>query len=406
MPRAFLIVLDSVGVGASQDAAAYGDDGSDTLGHIAEACSTGRGDREGLRAGPLRLPNLATLGLGAAAHASTGRLPRGLETSAPLRGLWGYAAERSKGKDTPSGHWEIAGYPVPFDWGYFPQTVPCFPPELIEAIVEEASLPGVLGQKHASGTEIIAELGAESVATGKPIVYTSVDSVLQIAAHEEAFGLGRLLELCMIARRHVDTLNIGRVIARPFVGSATAGFERTGNRRDFAVPPPGETLLDTLAREGRAVVSVGKIGDIFAHRSTGTIVKGGGNMALVDKTVEAAGGLPDGGLLFANLVDFDSLFGHRRDIPGYAAALEDFDARVPELLRMLRPDDLLVITADHGCDPSWRGSDHTREHVPVLVFTPSAEGRPIGRRETFADIAASLARHLDVAPPLAGRSFL
>jgi phosphopentomutase len=316
-------------------------------------------------------------------------------------GAWGYGVETSRGKDTPSGHWEIAGYPVPFDWGYFPREIPCFPPALIDAVVAEAGLPGVLGQKHASGTEIIADLGAESIATGRPIFYTSTDSVLQIAAHEEAFGLARLMDLCRIARRHVDPLNIGRVIARPFVGRDGA-FERTSNRRDFAVPPPGDTLLDKLQAAGREVVSVGKIGDIFAHRATGTLVKGSGNSDLVDKILAALPRLPDGGLLFANLVDFDMLYGHRRDVAGYAAALEAFDARLPEILALLREGDLLVVTADHGCDPTAPGTDHTREHVPVLMAGPGLAPGSIGRRETFADIAATLARHLSVEPTGAG----
>jgi phosphopentomutase len=407
MARAILIVLDSVGIGGAADAAAYGDAGADTLGHVAEACAAGRADRAGLRQGPLRLPNLVRLGLGQAALASTGRLPPGLEGRAD-GGAHGFAAEASRGKDTPSGHWEIAGCPVDFDWGYFPKTVPCFPEALIEAITEEAGLPGVLGQKHASGTEIIAELGAESIRSGKPILYTSADSVLQIAAHEEAFGLDRLLTLCLIARRLVDPLNIGRVIARPFRGDAAHGFERTANRRDFAVPPPRATLLDRLAEAGRTRMSVGKIGDIFAHRSTGEIVKGRGaaptgNEALTDALLEAERRLPAGGLMFINLVDFDMIHGHRRDVAGYAAALEAFDRRLPEILARLGEHDRLVITADHGCDPTAAGTDHTRENVPVLIAGPGLEASDFGGRTSFADIAATLAAHLGVTPPEAGR---
>ncbi len=234
MPRALLIVLDSVGIGGAADAADYGDAGADTFGHIADACAAGRGDRPGLRQGPLALPNLAALGLDLAAEASTGRRP-GLAAAGPLRGHWGYGVETSKGKDTPSGHWEIAGVPVAFDWGYFPDTHPAFPAALSEALIREGGLPGLLGDKHASGTAIVDELGAEHVRTGKPIVYTSVDSVLQIAAHEESFGLDRLYELCRVARRLCDPLRIGRVIARPFVGDAENGFTRTGNRKDYAI---------------------------------------------------------------------------------------------------------------------------------------------------------------------------
>jgi phosphopentomutase len=403
MPRAIIIVLDSVGIGAAADADRYGDAGADTVGHIAEACARGEADRPGLRQGPLRLPNLVALGLGQACRLSTGRIPPSLEGDA-ADALYGYGIERSAGKDTPSGHWEIAGVPVPFEWGYFPQTVPCFPRDLIAGIVTEAGLPGALGEKHASGTAIIDELGAESVASGKPIFYTSADSVLQIAAHEEAFGLERLYALCVIARRHVDRLRIGRVIARPFVGTAAGGFTRTANRHDYAVPPPSDTILDKAQAAGRGIVTIGKIGDIFAHRGTGENIRGPDNATLIDATIAALARLPDGGLLFANYVDFDTLFGHRRDVAGYAAALEAFDQRLPALLAGVRRDDLLVITADHGCDPTWRGTDHTREHVPILVRDGHRAGS-IGARTSFADIGASVSRHLGLAHTDAGTAF-
>jgi phosphopentomutase len=380
--------------------------GADTVGHIAEGCADGRGDRRGLRQGPLILPNLAALGLGLACEASTGRVPPNLAPWGPLRGAWGYGVETSKGKDTPSGHWEIAGVPVAFDWGYFPNTAPAFPRELTEALIREAELPGILGDKHASGTAIIDELGVEHLQTGKPILYTSVDSVLQIAAHEESFGLQRLYDLCRIARKLCDSYSIGRVIARPFVGDAESGFTRTGNRKDFATPPPADTILDILTKAGRAVVTVGKIGDIFAHRGTGEEVKPHGNDACLTAALDAMRRLPDGGLVFANLVDFDTEFGHRRDIPGYAAALEAFDRRVPEIEAVLQAGDLAIITADHGNDPSWRGTDHTREHSPILCFGPAVAPGRIGRRESFADIGATVADHLDVPPPGAGRSWI
>jgi phosphopentomutase len=394
MTRAVLIVLDSFGIGGAPDAAAFGDEGADTLGHIAEACADGRGDQVGVRHGPLKLPHLSALGLGLAAQASTGRAPPGLDMPQPPRGLWGHAVETSKGKDTPSGHWEIAGVPVTRDWGYFPSTVPCFPKSLTDALIAKASLPGVLGNRHASGTGIIEDCGEEHLATGKPILYTSVDSVLQIAAHEEAFGLERLYRLCEMTRKEVDALNIGRVIARPFVGRSRADFVRTPNRRDYAMPPPGPTLLDVATAAGREVVSIGKIGDIFAHRGTGRIVKAVGNMALVDETLAAIRSLADDGLVVTNLVDFDTQFGHRRDIPGYASALEMFDGRVPELEAGLRPGDLVLLTADHGCDPGFRGTDHTRECAPVLAFGPGLDGGPIGRRASFADIGQTVAAHL------------
>jgi phosphopentomutase len=405
MPRAFILVLDSVGIGGAPDAARYGDAGADTVGHIAEACWRGRGDQAGLREGPLRLPNLCALGLGEACRIATGRVPPGLAPERPPRARYGSAVEISRGKDTPSGHWEIAGVPVLFDWGYFPDTVPCFPPEIVAELCARARLPGILGDRHAPGTAIIEELGAEHLATLKPICYTSADSVFQIAAHEEAFGLDRLTETCMIARSLLDPLRIGRVIARPFVGEDEASFRRTANRRDYSVPPPAPTLLERASAEGRAVVSVGKTADIFAHRGTGEVVKGHGNDALFDRTLEAAPQLPEGGLLFANYVDFDTEFGHRRDVPGYADALERFDRRLPELLGLLRPDDLLVVTADHGCDPTWRGSDHTREQVPVLAVGGGLEPGSMGRRRTYADVAATVSRHLGLPPPRAGTDF-
>lgn len=406
MARAILIVLDSVGCGGARDAAAYGDEGADTLGHIAQGCMDGRGDRDGLRNGPLRLPNLARLGLSHACEASTGAKLAGVPGPPFPSGRHGYGVEVSQGKDTPSGHWEIAGCPVPFQWGYFTALENSFPPELVEAIIAKGELPGILGNRHASGVGIIDELGQEHIRTGKPICYTSVDSVLQIAAHEERFGLERLYELCRKVRPLVDPLRIGRVIARPFIGDAERGFTRTGNRKDFAIPPPNETILDRLAAQGRAVVTVGKIGDIFAHRATGEEIKRFGNAAMVEAALVAWTSLPDGGLCFVNLVDFDTEFGHRRDVPGYAAALEAFDAMLPRLEAALAPGDIAVITADHGNDPTWPGADHTREHVPILAFGPGVGAGPIGRRESFADIAATLGQWLGIGTVGPGRSWL
>lgn len=404
MPRAFILVLDSVGIGSAPDAAHYGDEGADTLGHIAEQCARGRADIA-CRAGPLHLPHLVELGLGEAYRLAVGRVLPGLGAVGTPRGRFGCATEISEGKDTPSGHWELAGVPVAHDWGYFPREIPCFPADLIERLCQEAAISGVLGQRHASGTDIIRELGTDHMRSGKPICYTSADSVFQIAAHEQSFGLERLYDVCMVARRLLDPLNIGRVIARPFIGSGPCDFERTGNRRDYAVPPPCPTLLNLATAAGRDVVSLGKIADIFAHSGTGRVVKANGNAALFDCLVTARDTLADGGLLFANFIDFDSIYGHRRDPAGYAAALEAFDARVPELASGLRQGDVVIITADHGCDPTWRGTDHTREQVPVLAFGPGMVGGSIGRRATFADVAASAARHLGIEPPGAGSPF-
>jgi phosphopentomutase len=402
MARAILLVLDSFGIGAARDAERFGDVGADTYGHIARACAEGRGDREGLRAGPLVLPNLTRLGLARAHAGSIGTADPA--PGAAIEGAFGHAIETSKGKDTPSGHWELMGVPVTFDWGYFPATKPCFPKSLIDALIAEAGLPGVLGEEHASGTEIIARLGEEHVRTGKPIVYTSADSVFQIAAHEESFGLERLLETCRIARRLVDPLGIGRVIARPFLGASAATFKRTPHRRDFAVPPPEPTLLDRAKAAGREVVAIGKISDIFAGLGPTRVVKAAGNMALFDATLEALDTTADGGLILTNFVDFDMEWGHRRDVPGYAAGLEAFDRRLPELEARLRPGDLVIATADHGCDPTWRGTDHTREHVPVLAFGPGAGRRDLGG-VGFADVGATFAAHLGLEPGRHGRAF-
>ena len=405
MGRAIIIVLDSVGCGGAADAEAYGDAGADTLGHLAAACAEGRGDRSGLRAGPLKLPHLDALGLGLAMRASSGCAAPGFTTS-NQRGQWGYGVETSKGKDTPSGHWEIAGTPVAFDWGYFPFTIPTFPSALVDALVAEAKLPGVLANRHASGMPIIVELGEEHMRTSKPICYTSVDSVFQIAAHEETFGLERLYEVCRIARRLCDPLAIGRVIARPFVGRSAADFRRTANRKDLSIPPLPDNLLQRAAEAGRAVVSVGKIGDIFAHSHTGREIKGRSNDENVDLALRALRETADGGFIFVNLVDFDTEYGHQRDVAGFAACLEAFDARLPEIEAAMRPDDFCVLTADHGNDPTWRGSDHTREHVPILAFGGGVAPGPIGGRASLADIAATIAQKLVLAAPANGVSWL
>ncbi|MBW6423534.1 phosphopentomutase [Rhizobium sp. XQZ8] len=406
MARAFLFVLDSFGVGGARDAGDYGDLGSNTLGHIAEFCAAGAGDRADLREGPLNLPNMSSLGLLEIARLASGDYPPGMPMPERIFGLHGAADEVSRGKDTPSGHWEIAGTPVNFDWGYFPTEGDAFTPELIEAICREGDVPGILGNCHASGTEIIARLGEEHIRTGRPICYTSADSVFQIAAHEGHFGLDRLLKLCEVVRVLLDPLNIGRVIARPFVGESAETFERTGNRRDYSVLPPEPTLLDRLIRGGRSVHAVGKIGDIFAHQGVSRIIKASGNAALMDATLAAMDEASVGDLVFTNFVDFDMLYGHRRDVPGYAAALERFDLMLPDIHRKLQPGDLVVLTADHGCDPTWRGTDHTRERVPIMAFGPGIRSRSIGIRSTYADIAETIAEHLSIPGGQHGQSFL
>ena len=390
MKRAIILVLDSLGVGASADAAAYGDTGADTFGHIVEACAAGKADDE-RRQGPLQIPNLARWGLVQAAEASRGAsLP--IAKADEIIGAHGFAKELSAGKDTPSGHWEMCGLPVSFEWGMFPPQPNCFPQDLIDKLCAAAGIEGILGNCHASGTEIIKQLGEEHIRTGMPICYTSADSVFQIAAHEESFGLQRLYELCAIAKPLVDELNIARVIARPFVGDSAANFTRTANRRDLTTPPMQDTLLDVLQAHGKEVVSIGKIGDIFAHRGVDRVVKGKDNMALMDALLAEMQSQKEG-LLFVNLVDFDSLYGHRRDVAGYAMALEQLDQRLPELEAALGADDLVMVSADHGCDPTMPGSDHTREHVPVVFVGEGVTPVNLGARESFADMGQTLAQY-------------
>ena len=404
--RAFLLVMDSVGIGAAADAAAFGDKGADTLGHIAAACAAGSADVPGVRSGPLAIPNMNRLGLCRAAEAATGAHPDGIARIAAPDAVWAYAAEVSKGKDTQSGHWELAGLPVPFAWHYFPDTQPTFPADLTDAIIAQADLPGILGNKHASGTAIIAEMGAEHMRTGKPICYTSADSVLQIAAHEGAFGLDRLYEVCAIARRLCDPYPVGRVIARPFVGTQAGGFERTANRRDYAVEPPRPTLLDAVTASGHDVFAIGKINDIFVGRGITRVLKAPGNDRQFDRTLEAARAAQDGDLIFTNFLDFDQEYGHRRDVAGYAACLEAFDRRLPELSVILKPGDLVILTADHGNDPTHPGTDHTREYIPVLAFGPGIAGRDAGGLATFADIGQTIAVHLGLPELRHGTAFL
>ncbi|MEQ6291500.1 phosphopentomutase [Vogesella sp. GCM10023246] len=401
--RVIMLVLDSLGIGASADAAKFGDVGSNTLGRIARAAASGAANVG--RNGPLQLPNLSALGLAHACELSSGYFPEGMLRTAPLA-AYGYARELSSGKDTPSGHWEIAGVPVLFDWGYFHERDNSFPPELLAAIVREADLPGWLGNCHASGTEIIDRLGMEHMASGKPIFYTSADSVFQIACHEQTFGLQRLYQLCAITRELLAPYNIGRVIARPFVGDAPGRFVRTGNRKDLALPPPAATVLQKLAEAGGEVVSIGKIADIYAHIGITQALKATGLDELWQQTLAAMDTTPGRSIIFTNFVDFDSSYGHRRDIPGYARELEAFDARLPALLGRLRDDDIVILTADHGCDPGWPGSDHTREHIPVLCYGRQVAAGSLGERATFADIGQSVASWLGLPALAYGTSFL
>lgn len=396
--RVVILVMDSVGIGQAHDAAAYDDAGSDTLGHIVEAAAAGRADGAG-RSGALRLPNLDALGLGAAATASRGApLATPLGSDGPAQGAHAYAAPASTPKGSTGGHWEIAGLKTTTDWGYFgADPAQPYPAELLDRLVSECGLPGVIVVGRASGTAVIAEHGEAHRQSGCPIVYTSADSVLQIAAHEADFGLERLYEICEVARRLCDEYRIARVIARPFVGRTPADFTRTDHRRDFAMPPHEATLLDALSESGVDVITIGKIGDLFAHRGITTEYPVTELDRVFDQTVACLQEHSGPALIFVNFCDFDSKYGHRRDVVGYARELERFDRRLPEVLAVLGEGDLLVVTADHGNDPTFRGSDHTREYVPVLLAGAGVLPTDQGRRSSFADVGATAARHLGLA---------
>ncbi len=396
--RAIILMLDSFGLGGAKDSAAFGDEGANTFLHISENYKN------------LKIPNLKKLGLLEAAEHSCGlraKVDEEAKADFDLPSKYGYMKEISKGKDTSSGHWEMAGVPVTFDWGYFPAAYPSFPAELISAICEEAGIKGILGNKAASGTEIINELGQEHIKTGLPICYTSADSVFQIAAHEKYFGLDNLYKLCEIAFKHLKPYNIARVIARPFEGETAGEFKRTKNRHDYSVKPPKATVLDIVKEEGGQVISIGKISDIFAAQGITKAVKASGLKELWDNTLAEVKTAPQGSIVFTNFVDFDMTWGHRRDIKGYAEGLEYFDSRIKELVDILEEDDIVFITADHGCDPAHKGSDHTRENVPVIMFGKKVEPGYIGERNTFSDIAQTLAEYFQLdKKPENGKSFL
>lgn len=400
MKRVFLVVMDSVGIGGAPDAHTFfngdvPDTGANTLGHIAQACEAGQAE-EG-RSGPLQVPVLSSLGLGAALKAASGLEIAALD--ADLHGTWGVATEVSRGKDTPSGHWELAGLPVPWEWKYFERVEDSFDAELIAAVAKAAGSDGILGNCQAPGTAIIETFGAEHMRTGRPICYTSGDSVFQIAAHEEAFGLERLMQLCADIAPLLHERRVGRVIARPFVGDEVIGFTRTPRRRDFAIMPPEPVLSNWVQDAGRATFAVGKIGDIFTMQGFNEVRKGT-DAELMLHLADLVRDAPEGSLTFANFVEFDSVYGHRRDVAGYARALEWFDREIGVVIGQMREGDIMVLTADHGNDPTWIGTDHTRERVPVLVAglgagTLGQNGGHMG----FKDVAAFVAAHLGVEVP-------
>ena len=390
MARVFLVVMDSVGIGGAPDADKYfngdiSDFGSNTVLHIAEYMRK--------RGRPLKLPQLNALGLGSAIHHSAGIRHPDLPIEPDAN--WAVGQESSRGKDTPSGHWEIAGMPVTWDWHYFKDKTNSFPTEIINLICQIAQVDGILGNKHASGIKIIEEFGQSHVETSMPICYTSADSVFQIAAHETVYGLDRLYDLCEKLSPAIHNLNVGRVIARPFGGSKEEGWERTKNRRDYAMLPPSSVLTDWVKASGGKTYAIGKIGDIFSMRNIDSNVTGTDRdlMWQLQKHIEFA---EDGSLIFANFVEFDSLFGHRRDPIGYAKALEWFDTGIADVVRNLLEDDLLIVTADHGNDPTWSGTDHTREQVPVLLLGKTDF---IQSGIELSDVATLASKHLGVAIP-------
>lgn len=398
MARAIVMVIDSFGIGFSPDAKTFGDEGANTLANLATEYFEQTGKK-------INLPNFSAMGLIAACEQASGREFPYLGQS-PKKGAFGYAQEISSGKDTPSGHWEMAGVPVLFDWGYFTDKDNAFPRDLQEKINKATGFNGMLGNCHASGTQILTELGEEHIKTGLPICYTSADSVFQVAAHEEHFGLDNLYKYCETVRAELDGLNIGRVIARPFIGETPADFARTGNRRDYSVLPPEPTVLDKLYDAGTHVISVGKIADIFAHQGISEKTKATGLDALFDATLKHIETAQDNSLIFTNLVNFDQDFGHRRDPVGYAQELEALDARLPELFSAMSSGDVLFFTADHGCDPTWPGTDHTREYVPVLAYHELIGSVNLGNRQTFADLGQTIAELFNVESMSYGKSFL
>jgi len=399
MSRAIILVLDSFGIGSAPDANKFGDVGANTFYHLSEALIQQKHRK-------IMLPELAKLGLIAACEqASACKITHSGEQ--PTKGAYGFASEISTGKDTPSGHWEMAGVPVLFDWTYFDNKTDSFTAELQQQINSATGYKGMLGNCHASGTEIIAKLGEQHIKTGLPICYTSADSVFQVAAHEQHFGLDNLTRYCETVRELLTKsgLNIGRVIARPFIGNDASDFVRTGNRRDYSVLPPAPTVLDKITEAGGTVISVGKIADIFAHQGISIKTKATGIDALVEATLTHIKSSKDNSLIFTNLVNFDQDYGHRRDPIGYAEALEAFDVRLPEIYQEMNDDDYLFLIADHGCDPTWPGNDHTREYVPMLAYHHNIKSVNLGERKTFADLGQTIAEIFNVEAMDYGSSF-
>ncbi len=394
MKKVIWLVMDSFGIGNASDADKFGDVGADTLGNIAKNYK-------------LTLPNMSSLGLLKAYEQNNQKALQVKGEKELLQGVfYGSAKELSKGKDTLSGHWEMAGTLMDVQMKFFEETIPAFPKELTDEIIQKSGIKGILGNRHASGVEIINTLGSEHIKTLKPIFYTSADSVIQIAAHEECFGLEKLYKLCEIVREIANAWGVGRVIARPFLGDEKRGFERTVNRHDYSIRASGKSVLEIAKEGGKEVVGVGKISDIFGGHGISKKRVAYKLDGLFDATLDEVRKLQKEGIVYTNFVDFDMEYGHRRDVEGYAKGLEYFDGRLPELLESMSNDDLLIITADHGCDPTFKGTDHTRENVPIFGLFKNSKIGSIGVRDTFADMGASIAKFLDLPNTKLGKSFI
>lgn len=407
MKRVFLMILDSFGIGSSFDAYKFNDVGADTFGHIAEKCFLNEANIG--RKGSLYIPNLTKLGIVKSYQSSTGKYPLGFNQKEDVNIIasYGYASEISSGKDTTSGHWEIAGAPFLKDWHYFIKKDDSFPLSLINKIIKKLKLPGILGNCHASGTEIIKNLGKEHIKTGKPIFYTSSDSVFQIACHEVKFGLSNLYKICETVRTILDKnkYKVARVIARPFIGTNKLNFNRTGNRRDLSMQPPSITFMEKLIQEKKGtVIAIGKISDIYAGVGISKSIKSTGLYELCNSTIDQMKLAKNNTVIFTNFVDFDSVWGHRRDVSGYAKGLEFFDSKLSEMINLVKEKDLFILTADHGCDPTWKGTDHTRENIPILIYAPGKKINFLGYRDTFSDIGQTIAKHFSLSDMKYGKS--
>ncbi len=401
MGRGILIVLDAVGIGGAPDACLYNDQGADTLGNIRKACKEGKANSG--RFGELKIPNLTALGIYAAHAIANNSYLEKQDFQNSNHASFAAASEKSKGKDTPSGHWELAGVPVEWDWKYFKNKSHSFPNDYITPIIKKFSLKGILGNCHASGTDIIKIFGKDHILSMKPIFYTSSDSVVQIACHEKYFGLKKLYKLCEFAAQIFHPLKVGRVIARPFLGEEKNTFYRTKNRKDYTIPPPSKTLCDIVLDNNRSCHALGKISDIFSNRGISTSINGLSDDLLFNELINIIKSTNSGDLIFANFVEFDSLYGHRRDVVGFASALEKFDANLIKLLDLINPNDFLIITADHGNDPTFVGTDHTRERVPVLMVGNYAKKGNNGNIN-FSDVGTTMAEFLDLKEKLKGKN--